>query len=120
MKILLMLVLLALFCKPSLASDVDGAGSGMDLQADDCVLIEPYDAPSVDVADIRVLNYNSSNFRTRKFLRSPDCEALHKDVVQNEPDVATIRWHVLGWACGVVEIPADVGAVSGLERIRCQ
>ena len=116
MKILLLSALLALLCRPSAASDVD---AGMDVQADDCVRVEPGVVQPVELADIRVLNFNVK-FRTRKFLRKPDHEALYQDVVQNESDVANIHWHVLAWACGLVDIPADVGDVTILERIKCQ
>lgn len=119
MKIFLVSALLAVLCRPSFASDVDDAGGGMDTLADDFVQDAPHVVQSPEVADTRVLNFNSK-FRTKKFLRNPDCEALHDDVVQNESDVANICWHVLDWACDLVDIPADVGDVSVLERIKCQ
>lgn len=120
MKIFLVSALLALLCTPGAASDVDDARAAMDTLADDGVFVDPYVVQPPEVADIRALNFNNSNYRTKRFLRKPDCEVLHNDVVRNESDVATIRWHVLDWACDVVDLPAHAADVSLLEKIKCQ
>ena len=124
MKMLLLSVLLAFLCRSSAASDVDDAGGGMDTLADDTladdsVCVDHHVVPPAEVADIRVLNFNLK-FRRKRFVVRADCEALHDDVVRNEANVANIRWHVLGWACDVVDIPTHATDVSLLEKIKCQ